>query len=427
MAGSISDNGAAGALLGGVLCDSSLSGILAGIDTDGWGDPALERLAGHMLKLSADGAWDERALLVSMRADKRFGSSDRVRLLSRVALQACLPSSVPGMARRLQVLSRRRKQLRAGEKICALARDETEEDFLGLGVEALAAVPADDESVDVADGVKSYMDHVLAVQEGKVEPVRIRTKLAVDDLLGGGMQLGWMVVVLGVSGHGKTGFAMCNVALETAMAGRPALIESLEMPRPQVVGRLLGALAGIPSIVHDQPGLSQGDIGKLLSAADTLSALPITIADDRTAGGIYRRARALGVDGGVVVVDYLQLLAGGKSDSSREEVLSSASRTLKRMALELNCVVVVVAQPNLAAKRSGKRPTAADLKGAGSVDDDCDLMIVPWIPHRVDETANRKDAELAIANSRHTATGVVRKDQVMWSPSRVCFRPRRLR
>ena len=119
----------------------------------------------------------------------------------------------------------------------------------------------------------------------------------------------------------------------------------------------------------------------------------------------------------------MQLMRGGSSrrDSTQEEGISANSRGLKLLAVELNCVVVVLSQPTLDAKRSKKRPSISDAKGSGAIEDDADLALVPWIPHRVQPGMSRSLAEIGMGKFRDGVMTDLGIDEVCWSGGRMRF------
>ena len=126
---------------------------------------------------------------------------------------------------------------------------------------------------------------------------------------------------------------------------------------------------------------------------------------------------------GLVIVDYLQLMSQTRSrrDGTKEEEISHNTRSLKLLAQELDCVVVVLSQPILEAKRAKKRPCIQDSKGSGAIEDDADLALVPWLPHRVRDAANKHDAEIGVDKFRHGPTRDLGVEQIRWSGRRMMF------
>ncbi|MEZ5980464.1 MAG: DnaB-like helicase C-terminal domain-containing protein [Planctomycetota bacterium] len=122
-----------------------------------------------------------------------------------------------------------------------------------------------------------------------------------------------------------------------------------------------------------------------------------------------RAASETGLD--MIVVDYLQLLSFPRSESRQQEI-SSISRSLKELSRELEIPVVALAQLSRAVEsRDPPRPQLADLRESGSIEQDADVVMMLYRPeyyakYRNDE--NRGLAEVVIAKHRNGATGEVR-------------------
>lgn len=99
-----------------------------------------------------------------------------------------------------------------------------------------------------------------------------------------------------------------------------------------------------------------------------------------------------------IFIDYLQLmrLPGGKNDSKNERI-GEATRGLKILAKEIKCPVVALAQLNRNA--DGRRPTIADIRDSGNIEQDADLIL---LLHREHEQID--NATLIIGKNRHGAT-----------------------
>mgnify|MGYP003130874594 CR=1 FL=1 len=359
----------------------------------------------------------------------RVGGGELVRLLDRSGTTSNLVSYID----RLVEMSARRRMFSASEQMGCIAVDGN----LSPG-EAIAEAEALvgrlresgenlEDGDDAAGVVKDYMEMVHAIQRGEKEPPRISTGLyPLDKALGGGFRPGWLVLVMSLNGHGKTALAVNGFAWAVAQQGRPALIVSLEMPAEQLVGRLIAAESGIPVQVHDQKGLNEDHLVALTHAAQKVSTSPIRVVGHQAAtiDAVRQAARSYKAqkgDLGIIVVDYIQLMRSQGRTSNRTEELERISRGLKELAMELDCVVVSISQPTMAAKRTKERPTIRDSKGSGAIDDDADLGLVPWLLHNVDENANPWEAEIGMDKFRHGPRRNLYASDIEWDGSRTRF------
>tara|TARA_Y100000114_G_scaffold96392_1_gene89716 strand:- start:2819 stop:4162 length:1344 start_codon:yes stop_codon:yes gene_type:complete len=284
-----------------------------------------------------------------------------------------------------------------------------------------------DNTVDAQAAVKDYMSMIHDIQRGELQPQRISSGInALDRTLGGGFRPGWSVLVMSLNGHGKTALAVNGFAWEAAKQNRPVLVVSLEMPPEQLIARLIAAESGIPVTRHDQPGLDAEELSRLSYAADQVSTKPIRVVGHSasTIEGISNAARMYKAekgDLGMVVVDYIQLMRSEKASVNRVEELEKASRGLKELAMELECVCVCLSQPVMSAKRAATRPTIRDSKGSGAIDDDADLGLVPWLPHNVDDAAPKTSAEIGMDKFRHGMRRDLGEGDIEWNGTKTRF------
>lgn len=393
-----------------------------------------------MLTLITEGvSVDEVSLREQMVSDKTWGPSGRGLAIGDLMSTASLPSSFTYMCEKVRGYALSREMVQHGWDVSRMALESpvaTEVfESANRSLRDIAKRGKLTVGVSVQDGLRDYIDYVKRVMDGEITDTRIPTGLrSLDDRLGGGVRTGWQVVVMSSAGHGKTAFAVNNLALSAAKAGHPVLICSLEMQPSEVVGRMVAAESGVPVHVHDRPGLEPYDFSKMMGAADRINALPIRIigAKHGTLEGVVSVARQMHAEYGrlgMVVVDYLQLMKSPSDEmaSGDERAISGNSGGLKLMANELDCVSVLLSQPVLSAKRDMKRPTIQQAKGSGSIEDDADLALIPWLPGNVDESVLRADtplgqpAEMGMEKFRHGPRRNLGEDEIKWNPQRMRF------
>ena len=278
------------------------------------------------------------------------------------------------------------------------------------------------------DAMREYINRVDDIQNGEYQDTVIPTGLpALDDILSGGFRPGWQVVVMSCPAHGKSSLAVNNFGLTAARAGFPVLICSYEMSEMEVYGRMVAAESGVPVHVQRRPGMDPYDLSRVKHAGDSIAPLPLIVEGPKcgSISAIRRAARRMSVEHGkmgLVVVDYLQLMRGGSSrrDGTQEEGIAANSRGLKLLAVELGCVVVLLSQPILEAKRARRRPHISDAKGSGAIEDDADLTLVPWLPSKVDNV-DKHLAEIGIDKFRHGEARHITREEVKFSGARMRF------
>ena len=211
--------------------------------------------------------------------------------------------------------------------------------------------------------------------EGRIESVFVPTGLSpLDDFLGGGLSAGHMVVVNTASGHGKTAFAMGNLALAAAKAGIRTAVFSLEMTQRRVFHRMLAADSAVPVMAHMREGLDPHDYSRLTYSADRLCTYPVEVYGTRynsveTIRGICEQVKSHHGSLGLVVVDYLQLLRSPNPElgSSDHGAISENMTGFRELSNELECVCALLSQPTVSQRRTSSPPSDADTKGGGSI------------------------------------------------------------
>jgi len=200
------------------------------------------------------------------------------------------------------------------------------------------------------------------------------------DEMTAGMQRSDLVIVAGRPGTGKTSFLL---ALARHMAIRDNArvgFFSLEMRKEHLLERLLCGEGKI-SLHRLRGGYVPSEKWRdLAHAAGKMQKAQIIVDDSPGASILEVRARARrmaaqhGLD--VVMLDYLQLAEGGIRADRREQEVAYISRSLKRLARELNICVIAASQLNRSPEgRTEKRPRLADLRESGAIEQDADIVM----------------------------------------------------
>jgi replicative DNA helicase len=187
---------------------------------------------------------------------------------------------------------------------------------------------------------------------------------------------------------------------------------SLEMSREQLVQRLLALDTGINTHTLRTGHIRDTELQVLMEAMGRLASTPIYIED--TPGlsvmEVRSKARRLQSQSGVdlIVIDYLQLMAGRRTDNRVQEV-SEISRGLKALARELNVPVIALSQLSRAVEgRQSHVPMLSDLRESGSIEQDADIVMFIYREELYDKETDKKGiAEIHIAKHRNGPIGVV--------------------
>lgn len=316
--------------------------------------------------------------------------------------------------------SARRKLIVLANEIGKLAYDETtgiDEVVSQIG----AALNEIDSAGDTRDGYVSMSEIAIPTIE-RYERLAahgsagIKTGLDIVDEVLGGLQNDDLTIIAGRPAMGKTAFAT-GIAVHAAKKGLPVGVFSMEMSKNQNVDRIMSGATKINLAAFRSGGFKKSEWQEIIEAIDRVKQWPVLIDD--TPGLHYqqlrRRARMMQRKQGVklIVVDYIQLMAGDKG-GNREGEVSSISRNLKALSKELHIPVVALSQLNRGLEsRDNKRPRLSDLRESGSLEQDGDNILFLYRDEVYNtESKDKGLCEVIIAKQRMGPTAQVK---VAWS------------
>lgn len=252
------------------------------------------------------------------------------------------------------------------------------------------------------------------------------------DEITGGAQAGHLDVLAGRPGMGKTALVMSWVMhAVTLPQPHPCLVFSIEMPEEELGMRALSGAGQVDNSLMRSGLLTSLDWSRLVKAAEWLSPAPLWIDDDGAQDlfSICSKARQwrrntkafpTGQEKGMIVVDYLQLIAASRKKgqySNREREVAETSAALKALAKQLNLPVLALSSLNRKCEdRPDKRPQMADLKESGAIESDADVVMLLYRdevynkdPAAKSPTAkpNAGIAEICVAKHRGGPTGTI--------------------
>ncbi|MEA1963861.1 MAG: replicative DNA helicase [Candidatus Aerophobetes bacterium] len=264
--------------------------------------------------------------------------------------------------------------------------------------------------VHIKDILKETFERIESLYERKEHVTGIPTGFTQLDRLTSGFQPSDLIVIAGRPAMGKTSLAL-NIAQYAAVETRiPLVIFSLESAKEQLVERMLCSEARVNSQKLRTGFLSEDDWSRLTEGAAVLSESPIYIDDTPNVGvlELSAKARQLRVENDIkmVMVDYLQLMQGGRRAENRQQQISEISRFLKALAKELSVPVVAISQLSRAVEqREDKRPRLSDLRESGAIEQDADLVLSLYREYYYTRTPEDEGkAELVISKQRRGPT-----------------------
>ena len=242
------------------------------------------------------------------------------------------------------------------------------------------------------------------------------------DNITSGWQASDLVIIAGRPAMGKTSFALSMAKNIAADYKVPMAFFSLEMSNVQLVNRLISNCCEIQGSKILNGQLKPDEWERLDKRLNNLIGSPLYV-DDTPGLSVFElrtKARRLVRDHGVkiIMIDYLQLMnANGMRFSSRQEEVSTISRSLKQIAKELDIPILALSQLNRGVESreglEGKRPQLSDLRESGAIEQDADMVLFVHRPeyYHIYQDENGRDlhgmAQIVIAKHRKGATGDV--------------------
>ena len=277
-----------------------------------------------------------------------------------------------------------------------------------------------------SDTVRSALKRIDSLISATVERIELLFERKQDvtgvpsgftdlDRITAGLQPSDLIIVAGRPSMGKTAFCL-NIAEYAAVEHNIGVaVFSMEMSTEQLVMRMLCSQAEIDNSRVRTGNLHDRDIKNLALTAGRLGGAPIYIDDTpaQTVIEVRAKARRLKHDPqanlGLIILDYLQLMRGGGEDS-REQEISSISRSLKALAKELSVPIIALSQLNRGVEnRADKRPGMADLRESGAIEQDADVICFLYRDEQYNpDTPEPGVAEIIVAKQRNGPTGTVR-------------------
>jgi replicative DNA helicase len=443
------------ALLGGLMFDNAvferLSDRLRGSH---FYEPFHQRLYDAIEDHVRQGLLAEPTILMErFKLDPAFQEFGGLRYLADLVDRAPPGANAPDYARVVYDLALRRDLIRIGGEIIkdapqpeTAAIDQIESAEQQLYTLAETGKPS--------SGFVSFSTALSGAVQMAAEAYQRDGKLAglatnLDDLDQklGGLHPSDLLILAGRPSMGKTALAT-NIAFNVArnyrweptpegrktVNGGVVAFYSLEMSAEQLAMRILADASGVSSDKLRKGEIDAADFGKIRDAAVEIGESPLFI--DATGGlsmsKLAARARRLkrmeqGLD--LIVVDYLQLITTGESNSQKNRVqeVSEITGALKALAKELSVPILALSQlSRQVEQREDKRPQLSDLRESGSIEQDADCVMFVYresyylgraepregseehLKWQEDMDRLKHQAEVVIGKQRHGPIGIVK-------------------
>ncbi|MDR0751414.1 MAG: replicative DNA helicase [Christensenellaceae bacterium] len=273
----------------------------------------------------------------------------------------------------------------------------------------------------ISKGVDVMINRLNASTTDKTGLRGVPTGFPLLDNVTSGLQKGDLIILAARPSVGKTSFAL-NIAANLLQnknesdRKRVCAIFSIEMPAEQLAQRMVSSLEDIDMYSLSNASIVQvtSDQEKLWNAARQLKRSRIYVDDSstQTPGSIFAKCQKVRTTQGqldLVIVDYLQLMsldisAKSRSSGNKVQEVAEISRTLKVMARDLSCPVVVLSQMSRGIEMreaSDKQPKLSDLRDSGAIEQDADIVMFLSRVKEEEKSYGEYDVTLSIAKHRN--------------------------
>jgi len=321
----------------------------------------------------------------------------------------------------------KRELIRMSSDVIKDAYDETNDvfDVLGKAEGELFKIAENNmgKTVDVMQNVvRQAIEEIEIASQNKSGISGIPTGFIDLDKITSGWQRSDMIVIAARPAMGKTAFVL-SMARNTAVDHNMGVaVFSLEMSSVQLVKRLIASEARLSAEKLRKGDLAEHEFQQLHTRISKLASAPLYIDDTPGISVFDLRAKCrrlkmqYGID--MVIIDYLQLMTvgGSKGVGSREQEISTISRSIKEIAKELNVPMIALSQLSRSVEQRGgdKRPVLSDLRESGAIEQDADIVSFIYRPEYygfdTDENgeSNKGVGEIIIAKHRNGSLDSVR-------------------
>ncbi len=275
-----------------------------------------------------------------------------------------------------------------------------------------------------ADTLRHIGDDLeAAIKDADFPRMGIRSGISHLDALLNGYQPGKLYVIAARPAMGKTAMGLTHAINASAEYGSKALFFSLEMTHAEIQKRLIlryGAnsygLCNSQLYIDDKAGLNVAEITQRAR----------------------RHKRKYGID--IIFIDYLGLIRATDTRAQMVHQIGDITSRLKNLAKDLGIPVVLLCQLNRGVEgRDNKRPTMADLRDSGAIEQDADVVMFIYREeyylangrpettkykknndddHLADLENSKGKAELIVSKNRHGKLGTI---HLNWQAERQVF------
>ena len=383
--------------------------------------PAHQRLYQTIMDLQEEGKpVDQITVMTRLQDQDKLASAGGADYLVSLVDTAIGPSIVPSYVEEIKNKAQLRRLIQTSDEITNLAYtdssdidavlDQAERSI--MDVTRVRRGAEFESSREISNRVIAELNE-LRNHQGVTG---IKTGFTDLDAITNGFQRGDLIILAARPAMGKSALAL-NFLNQVAKRN-PGCVAmfSLEMPSDSLMKRLLSCESRVFADKLRSGHLSESDMSKLNAAASHLSEREIYIDDTSSirVSQIFSKCRKLKSEHGqlsLIVIDYLQLITGGRQESRQQEV-SDISRNLKILAKEMECPVIALSQlSRKVEERTDHEPQLSDLRESGSIEQDADIVMFLYRENYYEkdkeEESDTEVVDLSLAKHRNGAIGKI--------------------
>ncbi len=328
---------------------------------------------------------DMTSVVTELKNNNKLNEAGGIAYITEVLNSEAVATNADYYIKKVSDSALLRRLIKASEEIGALGYESLDDvdEALDEAEKKILSVVKNRQSSEFRpfkDVLISAQKNLEELSKAKGEVTGIASGFIDLDRLTAGFHENQLIIVAARPAMGKTVFAL-NIAVNAALAGKSVAIFNLEMDAVQLANRMLSSVGQIDGRKFLSGNFNNQDWTRLNEAMSQLENANIFINDmtESTIGAIRSKCRRLassetGLD--LVIVDYLQLVSGGKNYGiNRQQEVSDISRALKLLAVELHIPIIALAQLSRSVEqREDKRPIMSDLRESGSIEQDADIV-----------------------------------------------------
>ena len=267
---------------------------------------------------------------------------------------------------------------------------------------------------DIKQVIFSVVESIAAAAKSGGTVTGIPTGFYDLDYKMAGLQNSDLILIAARPSMGKTAFALNIAEYVTVKQNVTTAIFSLEMSKEQLAKRILAMNSRVDSQKLRTGDLSDEEWMDIVDSAKTIGETNLIIDDTPgiSVGELRSKCRKLKIEKnlGLVMIDYIQLMTGGKRVESRQQEISEMSRSLKALAREIDAPIIALSQLSRKVEsRDDKRPMLSDLRESGAIEQDADVVMFIYRDEYYNkDTENPGVTEIIIGKQRNGPIGTVR-------------------